>query len=475
MSTEKVTFRKLDRILAKFITAMNGAALAEGFTLDTKTSAGRTTLEVSQNDATGSPRVLMRVEAEVARSMPQSAAPQGPKQLGLFEQATSNSAPAVAAPAAVDEEPAARVGHPLRARDTIELDGVRVEVLAVDDDGFAWWDPTDHDACTEERAAWADVEMIAVDVWVTKKPAPEAVEVPMRALPARALPEALPSYLREVAEHARPGHWSCVTFNRREEFETRECATLDELRRTHAALVDGDQFANRFLLIVGFAADGWPVDGLEFTQYEPPPRALDQHPDAQVFRVSIPLDETVTDGQAWATKHRLTRMPESSERLTRAERALRACHVYWHVERAFGGARLVTLVPRDLVGPLARYAEGIEGLTFTPADVPFDHVLRAGVAVRTERGPHRVLFVAERVSLYHAQTDDDPEQFPVLRAELDAFTPDHDAACWTVRDATPDVPKRHAVKRSEVNASAPATKSTKKVAKKAAKKGRAAS
>jgi hypothetical protein len=60
--------------------------------------------------------------------------------------------------------------------DRIELDGVAVEVMGVDDEGFIWRTVEAGDDRDEGEALWADVLPFAVGVWVTRDP--EAVEAP---------------------------------------------------------------------------------------------------------------------------------------------------------------------------------------------------------------------------------------------------------------------------------------------------------
>lgn len=79
MNTERTTINRANKLLARFIAIANGVALAEGCTLDTTTSKGLTTLRLSQAAPDGSVRVLLHVEATVAR-LPEKAQRAKPEQ-----------------------------------------------------------------------------------------------------------------------------------------------------------------------------------------------------------------------------------------------------------------------------------------------------------------------------------------------------------------------------------------------------------
>lgn len=93
MNTERTTINRANKLLAKFIAIANGVALAEGCTLDTTTSKGLTTLRLSQAAPDGSVRVLLHVEATVAR-LPEKAQRAKPEQKVLdFNAPAAPSAP----------------------------------------------------------------------------------------------------------------------------------------------------------------------------------------------------------------------------------------------------------------------------------------------------------------------------------------------------------------------------------------------
>lgn len=93
MNTERTTINRANKLLARFIAIANGVALAEGCTLDTTTSKGLTTLRLSQAAPDGSVRVLLHVEATVAR-LPEKAPRAKPEQKVLdFNAPAAPSAP----------------------------------------------------------------------------------------------------------------------------------------------------------------------------------------------------------------------------------------------------------------------------------------------------------------------------------------------------------------------------------------------
>ena len=77
-------------------------------------------------------------------------------------------APAPSQPPPAVEAPA-DAAHPLAVGDRIILDGVAVEVLGVDDEGFLWREVDPEVVALDEgETMWADVQHVAGDVWMPR-------------------------------------------------------------------------------------------------------------------------------------------------------------------------------------------------------------------------------------------------------------------------------------------------------------------
>ncbi len=427
MTTEHTTINKANKLLAKFIALANGVALAEGCTLETTTAQGRTVLTLKQAALDGAPRVLLHVEATVARR-PEKAARAKPEQPSLFERPAPTRAPAqqeapLAEAAPVDDQPAAP-----------ELPEHLGDLVLVATPG-RWTVVVDLGREPFERFDFDD------------EPAARMALVTARDRDVNARRGAV------FSPDLAPVAWF--------RFDDQQCLEEFPERPMQPA-------AEPFAEAPGPRDDGIDEGNDDEHNDESPeappaaPSLAEQHPSATMFRVSTPCPERVRDAQAWMRERGMVLFVDFHERYSPAERRHGTLLVHWHGEGTGPHREAVTIVPREILPFVERRAasvgdcEPLVPLTVAPCDATFDLVMREGAMIVTPDGAEaRAFFIAERVL---AGTDGDHDD--VHEFERDALVPCFDGTGrWK---GTPVAPKKSRAKPRPEATAAPASKPSKK-------------
>lgn len=372
-------------------------------------------------------------------------------------------------PAAIVEEESPRING-ITIGDVINLDGVEVEVMGIDRDGFIWRTvDTSREAVDDGDVAWNEVVHITLDVWSThtkpveapppskkaraKKPSKKGAESAAPAM--RSVDRStVPAYLLDLAALAMDGWWTVVTqhVTRPEGSLVSRCPDLDTARTVRDRAIEGDKNGNNISRIAVFAPDGSAPDGETWTRHAPISTAVEAHPEAQMFRVAVECPAEVTSGavdaQEWASRTGLCLYVSSYQRITPAEVDEGYFWLFWRLD----GEHVITEIPRALVVIVERRVRStrvnetprVTGFTVEPAALGSEsHALRTDVIVSATDGTEwRVLHLGDSALCIPTNGKDETVTF-----DLDGLVPNLDGSGkWWV--TAPKRPKKRSSKKA---------------------------